>query len=127
VRFKLDENIGRRGIAAFEAEGHDVSSIHLQKLEGSPDSVVYEVCRAEQRVLVTLDLDFANPLVFDPRRTAGVAVLRLSRNPEPSELAVATHRLLVSLRYQSINGSLWVVRPERIRVWTPTDRLDGDA
>ena len=45
---------------------------------------VLETCRDEQRVLVTLELDFANPLTFDPRATAGVAVLRLSRNPSPS-------------------------------------------
>ena len=37
---------------------------------------VLETCRDEQRVLVTLELDFANPLTFDPRATAGVAVLR---------------------------------------------------
>ena len=63
MRFKLDENLGRRGLGAFEAEGHDVSTIHLQGLDGSPDALVYDVCRVEGRVLVTLDLDFSNPLV----------------------------------------------------------------
>lgn len=83
MRFKLDENLGRRGFVAFEAEGHDVSTIHLQGLDGSPDAKVYDVCRVKGRALVTLDVDFANPLVFDPRTTSGVAVLRLSRNPCP--------------------------------------------
>ena len=70
MRFKLDENLGRRGLVAFEVQGHDVSTIHLQGLDGSPDALVYDVCRVEGRVLVTLDLDFANPLVFDPRTTS---------------------------------------------------------
>ena len=108
-------------LVAFEADGHDVSSIHLQGLDGSPDTIVYDVCRAEGRALVTLDLDFANPLVFDPRTTSGVAVLRLSRNPVPSELADAVALLLVALRVNTIAGSLWIAHPSRIRVWSPSE------
>ena len=121
MRFKLDENLGRRGLVAFEVQGHDVSTIHLQGLDGSPDALVYDVCRVEGRVLVTLDLDFANPLVFDPRTTSGVAVLRLSRSPVPSELADAVALLLVAVSVNTIAGSLWIVHPTRIRVWAPED------
>ena len=121
MRFKLDENLGRRGLGAFEAEGHDVSTIHLQGLDGSPDALVYDVCRVEGRVLVTLDLDFSNPLVFDPRTTSGVAVLRLSRSPVPSELADAVALLLVALSVNAIAGLLWIVHPTRIRVWSPPE------
>lgn len=121
MRFKLDENLGRRGLVAFEVQGHDVSTIHLQGLDGSPDALVYDVCRVEGRVLVTLDLDFANPLVFDPRTTSGVAVLRLSRSPVPSELADAVALLLVAVSVNTIAGSLWIVHPTRIRVWAPPE------
>ena len=47
MRFKLDENLGRGTLAAFEAAGHDVSSIHLQSLDGATDDQVFEVCRTE--------------------------------------------------------------------------------
>ena len=79
------------------------------------------------RVLVTLDLDFANPLVFDPRTTSGVAVLRLSRSPVPSELADATALLLVALRVNKIAGSLWIVHPTRVRVWSPPEDEPSSA
>ena len=75
----------------------------------------------EGRVLVTLDLDFSNPLVFDPRTTSGVAVLRLSRSPVPSELADAVALLLVALSVNAIAGLLWIVHPTRIRVWSPPE------
>ena len=78
MKLKLDENVGRRGYGAFQRASHDVSSIHLQNMEGATDPEVFEVCRTEGRVLVTLDLDFSNPLVFDPRPTSCVAVVRLS-------------------------------------------------
>ena len=121
MKFKLDENLGRTAVLAFEADGHDTSSIHRQKMDGADDSKVFELCRTEGRALVTLDLDFANPLTFDPRGSAGVAVLRLSRNPSPSELHEAIHALLDALKTRSIIDSLWIVRPDRIRVWTPID------
>ena len=119
MRFKLDENVGRSVIAAFEAEGHDTSSVHRQRLDGAPDDQLFLVCRSEGRVLVTLDLDFASPQRFDPRPTAGVAVLRLSRNPAPSELMGSVSVLLAALHIHSISGSLWIVRSNRIRVWSP--------
>ena len=50
-------------------------------MDGATDQEVFEVCLAERRAVVTLDLDFSNPLAFDPRPKAGVAVVRLSRNP----------------------------------------------
>jgi hypothetical protein len=71
--------------------------------------------------LVTLDLDFANPLTYDPRPTAGVAVLRLPKDHGPSELRTAIKRLLDGLAEHDILGSLWVVRESGVRVWKPRD------
>ena len=119
MKFKLDENLGRSALAAFEAAGQDVSSIHLQSLDGAPDDQVFDVCRAEGRVLVTFDLDFANPLVHDPRTTSGVAVLRLPKSPGPSDVQSAVASLLTALAHHDITGALWVIRADRVRVWTP--------
>ena len=41
MRFKLDENLGRRAFDAFIAAGHDVSTVHLQQLDGAPDDEVF--------------------------------------------------------------------------------------
>ena len=71
MKFKLDENLGRSVLALCEADGHETSSVHLAGLDTSPDERVFSVCLSEERVLVTLDLDFANPLRFDPRPTVG--------------------------------------------------------
>lgn len=58
MKLKLDGNIGQRGKALLIEAGHDVCTILEQNLQSSPDPVVIEVCRSEQRCLVTLDLDF---------------------------------------------------------------------
>lgn len=116
MKFKLDENLGKSALLTFESRGHDTSSIHRQEMEGATDSTLFRVCSSEQRVLVTLDLDFANPLIFDPHESAGVAALRLPKNPAPSELTEIVSVLLNALDERSINWSLWIVRADKIRV-----------
>jgi predicted nuclease of predicted toxin-antitoxin system len=68
MKFKLDENIGLRGLRILTVAGHDVATVHGQSLDGAEDRKLIDVCKEEQRALVTLDLDFANPLVFEPHR-----------------------------------------------------------
>jgi predicted nuclease of predicted toxin-antitoxin system len=127
VKFKLDENLGQSVVTAFETKGHDVSSVHLQGMEGANDKTVFEVCAAEARTLVTLDLDFANPLTFDPRGSAGVAVLRLPKDAGPSDLRSAIEVLLESLEQNTITGELWVLRSGRVRKWVPRSDLESES
>ena len=82
MRFKLDENLGRSALDAFQNAGHDVSSVVLQHLVGAADQRVLAVCELEGRALVTLDLDFANPLHHDPRH-AGYRRPTPSAEPRP--------------------------------------------
>ncbi|MGH7687109.1 MAG: DUF5615 family PIN-like protein [Candidatus Dormibacteria bacterium] len=65
MRIKLDENLGRRAAEAFRAAGHDVATAHEQQLTSATDQEVFDVCVSEGRLLVSLDIDFANPLRFD--------------------------------------------------------------
>jgi predicted nuclease of predicted toxin-antitoxin system len=58
VKFKLDENIGRRGLELLKASGHDVMTVWDQDLRGITDEELFEICSAEGRALVTLDRDF---------------------------------------------------------------------
>ena len=125
MKFKLDENLGASAVRAFLDAGHDTSSIHLQNLAGAPDNQVFEICASEQRDLVTLDLDFANPLTFDPRTASGVAVFRLSRSPAPSEISAAIETFLAALMEHSICQRLWIIGNGRVRVWQPPHDDNG--
>ncbi len=118
---KLDENLGERGRRAFVEAGHEVATVGDQGLAGAIDPRVIEVCGAERRCLVTLDLDFSNPLRFPPEQYAGIAVSRLSRQPTPSDLDGAVQVLMAGLTLDSIVGKLWIVERHRIRKYEPDE------
>jgi predicted nuclease of predicted toxin-antitoxin system len=92
VKLKLDENLGRRGREILAAAGHDVCTVMDQLLTGAEDRTLIERCREEGRCLVSLDLDFANPLTFLPSRYPGMAILRLPARPAQSDLLPCSER-----------------------------------
>ena len=116
MKFKLEENFGSRKQHLFQAYGHDVQTVRMQGLQGSSDVHLFEVCRVEQRCLVTLDLDFADVLHFPPSLTNGIVVIRLPRNPSLALLEQLVHQFLQTLSHMSIERRLWIVEPSRIRV-----------
>lgn len=65
MRLKLDENIPASGAARLAALGHDVHTVRDEGLGGRPDDDVWHAAQAEDRFLVTQDLDLS-------RRALGV-------------------------------------------------------
>ncbi len=87
---------------------------------GKVKGKTYDACRREERTLVTLDLDFSNPLRFPPGVTEGIVVVRPPRSVLPmirSTLASA----LPDLKSRPLKGRLWIVEPGRIRVYDPQE------
>lgn len=121
MKFKLDENIGQRGRNLLIAAGHDVSTVLEQNLTSAPDTEVIEVCRQEGRGLVTLDLDFSNPVQFNPSLYSGIAVLRLPRRSTPQDLLDTIVTLINALKTQDIFGELWIIQRGQIRIYQQDD------
>jgi hypothetical protein len=133
VKIKLDENFDVRLVPLLADGGHDVETVPAERLSGSPDETIYDVCRAEGRTLITLDMDFANPFRFPPERTEGIIVVRPPR-PVLSAIRATLVSVLGELRSRPLTGVLWIVEPGRIRVYDPTGdpgkpqrAADGDA
>ena len=117
MKLKLDENLGERGRHILVEAGQDVSTVVDQRMAGAGDADLIEACRHEGRALVTLDLDFANPLRYRQSSFPGIAVLRLPKKASEPDLAYLLGILAEGLRRETLSGSLWIVEPGRIRVF----------
>lgn len=131
MKLKLDENLGPVVAGPLAAAGHDVTTVAGQGHSGIEDRDLLEVCVAEGRCLVTMDLEFANPLLFPPRRHKGVIAIRIRGRAGASVLRAAAKTLAEGLLKRRSAGGMpeariWIVEPGRIRAYGP-DRGDMPA
>jgi predicted nuclease of predicted toxin-antitoxin system len=115
VRFKVDENLPVEVAEVLRQAGHDTVTVLEQRYGGSADARLVALCQQEGRALVTLDLDFADIRAYPPASYPGLIVLRLGRQDKPYVLSVLA-RLVQVFRTEPLEGYLWIVEENRIRV-----------
>ena len=115
MRIKLDENLGNPGAEILRAAGYSVTTVVEEGLSSASDDRLIEVCRSERNCLVTLDLDFGNPIRFDRSHYSGIVVLRLPLGFTAGDLLDAIRTLVIGLADSGVAGKLWIVQPGRIR------------
>jgi predicted nuclease of predicted toxin-antitoxin system len=114
LKFKVDENLPTEYAPILREAGFEADTISDEKLSGAGDSVLSERCRAEDRVLMTLDLDFANVQAYPPKSHPGIVVFRSKSQDKPTLVALLK-RLVPALLQFSLKHQLWIVEPDRIR------------
>ncbi|MBK1633210.1 hypothetical protein CKO31_21135 [Thiohalocapsa halophila] len=115
MRFKIDENLPQEVVELLCEHGHAAVSVFDQTLSGAQDPTVFEVCQEECRVLVTLDLDFANIQAYPPGETSGIVVLRLVRQDKSRVLQII-EKLMPAFAEAALSQKLWIVEEDRIRI-----------
>ena len=115
MTFKFDENLPSDLGALLRADGHDAHSVLDQELRGAADPAIAKVCQDEQRILVTLDLDFSNIKAYPPQDYYGTIILRLARQDRDSVLAIMP-RVLTLLETEPIARRLWIVDDHKTRI-----------
>jgi predicted nuclease of predicted toxin-antitoxin system len=115
MRAKIDENMPVDAVQLLAAAGWDASTVHDEDLVGASDLFVSAACQAEDRVLISLDLDFADIRMYPPEKHPGIVVLRPVDPDRDSVLALLATALPV-LAVEPIRQRLWIVEPDRIRI-----------
>ena len=69
MKCKVDENLPQDVCDLLKQAGYDALSIQDQRLGGEPDPRIFDTCQIEQRILVTLDVGFANVRAYSPAST----------------------------------------------------------
>jgi len=115
MKFKIDENLPIELATLLQNEGYDASTIYSEDLKGAKDPTVIAVCQQEQRVLITLDLDFADIKTYPPKDYAGIIVLRVYKQDKPYLISFF-QKLIPAIGQHPLEGHLWIVEEGKIRI-----------
>ena len=115
MKIKIDENLPIDVADLLQSAGHDALTVFDQKLIGGNDNHILEVCKAEERTLITLDLDFSDIRSYPPEEYFGLIVLRLHRQDKSYVLEII-RRIVSLLDHEQVLHRLWIVEENRIRV-----------
>lgn len=115
MKFKIDENLPTEISRLLQDEGYDAMTVHDQQLAGEPDPLIASVCQEEERVIVTLDVGFADIRQYPPAEYFGIIVFRLKKQDKGS-IINAFLPILPHLRSESLIHKLWIVDEKKIRV-----------
>jgi predicted nuclease of predicted toxin-antitoxin system len=115
MRFKLDENLPIDAADILQQAGHDVETVHSEKITGINDQDLSEICLNENRTRITLDVGFADLRSYPPKSYPGLVVIRSKRQERPSILGFVK-KLISAFDKEEVTGKLWIVEEKRIRV-----------
>jgi predicted nuclease of predicted toxin-antitoxin system len=90
MRILADENCDDELVAALRSGGHDILYAS-ESMPGAEDEAVYKAAMAEQRILLTNDLDFGLIAERSEHQPLGVVLMRLHplRPPSRTTLVVS--------------------------------------
>ena len=115
MKIKLDENLPLALQNGLAARGHDVHSVFDEDLAGEPDERIWEACSAEERFLITQDLDFSDARKYRPGTNAGIMILRLVDDSRENLIRVVL-QAFTEQDIGSFERALVVVSDVKIRI-----------
>lgn len=118
MKIKLDENLPLRLATLLKDLGHDVHTVHDERLVGRADSEIWRASLNESRFLITQDLDFADLRRFAPGTHHGILLVRL-HSPNRRNLVRRVVELFQKERVGEWAGCFVVATERKIRVLKP--------
>jgi predicted nuclease of predicted toxin-antitoxin system len=118
MKLKLDENLSRHLKPVLEALQHDVATVAEEGLLSQPDPVIGAAAKSEERMLLTLDLEFADMRKYRPGTHPGVLLFR-PRSFGPLAVNHFVEDFLRENDLESFRGCVVIIEPARVRVRRP--------
>jgi len=118
MRIKLDENLPSRLASGLKSFGHDVHTLHDEKLMGLSDNEIWKATQKESRFLITQDLDFSDLRQFVPGTHNGI-LLVVSDPPKRTDLNSRVMELFEKQDVESWTGCFVVATDLKLRIVRP--------
>lgn len=116
MKFLLDECMPRGSKEIFKKLGFNCINSHEANLLGRPDYCYIDFAIKTNRILVTLDRDFSNILIFTPGTYPGVVILRPKPPRTSKSIYILLYKFLKEIKRIDIEKSLVIITPEKIRI-----------
>jgi predicted nuclease of predicted toxin-antitoxin system len=121
MKLKLDENLSRHLKPVLIGLGHDVLTAADEDLLSRPDTEIAHAARHEQRMILTLDIEFADLRKYPPGSHPGVILFRpLSLSPLSVNAFIADFIRRTDL--EKLAGCVAVVDPVHVRIRSPQNK-----
>ena len=118
MKIKLDQNLPLLLATLLNELGHDVHTMHEERLIGHADREIWEATQKESRFLITQDLDFSDSRRFAPGSHCGILLVCL-RSPNRRDLAARIGELFQRENVSQWAGCFVVATERKIRVLKP--------
>ena len=115
MKFKVDENLPLEIADLLKSANHDAVTVTDQGMTSADDDTVIDICLKEERVLVTLDLDFADILVYPPKQYAGIMVIRVGVQ-EKYHIIDTFRQAIPLIGQEAIKQRLWIIEERYVRI-----------
>ena len=115
MRFLADMGVSPRAVEWLRSSGHDAVHLREEGLQRLPDEGVFAKARAENRIVLTFDLDFGEIVAMNAGSVISVVVFRV----RDTRTARVIERLADVLEQSSRaleEGAIIVVEDDRHRV-----------
>ena len=118
MKIKLDENLSWHIEVPLRQLGHDLDTVFGEGLLGKSDLVVGAAARKEERILFTLDVEFADTRKHPPGKHPGIVLFR-PRSQGPLTVQRMVVQFARETKLESLARCTVIVEPGRIRVRRP--------
>jgi predicted nuclease of predicted toxin-antitoxin system len=111
----IDHCVPRKFSRLLQTWGYSTCFLTEHIAADATDSDVIALAQKLDAVLLTVDLDFANILVYPPGSYAGIIVMRYNA-AEESALIHSLEQALADLYRDSLRNILIIIEPTRYRI-----------
>jgi predicted nuclease of predicted toxin-antitoxin system len=115
IRFKIDENLPIEIAAVLVEDGYEAHTVYDERIVGASDDTLFEICKREKRILITLDVDFSDIRTYPPAELPGIIVLRVGNQSKKHVIKVFS-QIMPLLKREPLLHRLWIVEEQRVRI-----------
>lgn len=114
MKFKLDENVPPIVKELLDSlDDVEVEDVHDELLSGATDHTLARICKAEDRILITLDMDFSKPLLHPIKTLHGVVIIHLYF-PSLRKNEAVFKKFLKNYKLGNLPGNVLIIEEDKI-------------